>query len=131
MATSLQFTRTSHDDGAVETLSLVRAEDGSLYVQVESGTPGEPGDYVGLYDLDGDQVSGTVGPFALVPGDRLPAGEEARRVAEERADAANRIAGARLTAADYLDADGSLPFAKLFADWEHGGTTVEAWTEAA
>jgi hypothetical protein len=128
---SLQFTRKSLGDGATETLSIVRAEaDGALYVQIEAGTPADLGDYVGLYTLDGDQVSHTVGSFALVPGDRLSAGDEANRIAAERAEAANQAAGTSLTAADYLAIDGSLPFANIFADWEHGGTSVEAWDPA-
>jgi len=62
-----QFTRTDHHDHAAETLSIVRlcppryfysadlGKDTPFLVQITAGT--EPGgDFVGLYDLDGDQI---------------------------------------------------------------------------
>lgn len=129
MPQSLQFVRTDLGDGATETLSVVRAaEDDSLYVQVQSGTPDHLGDYLGLYTLAGDQVRGEVGDFDLVPGDRLPAGDEARQVAETLAWEA-RGHGARATTADYLAEDGALLFASIFEDWESGSRTVEAWLQ--
>jgi hypothetical protein len=123
------FTRSQLDD-ATETLSLVRADDGSLYVQITAGEPDEDGtlsgDYVGLYDLTGDQVSHSVGSFELVRGDHLPAGDEATKTAQRLADEAN-CHGAGVTTADYLAADGTLPFAAIFADWESGTSVVRAW----
>lgn len=126
MNRSLQFVRTDHCDGAIETLSLVRAvQDGSLYVQVQSGSPRDLGDYVGLYTLAGDRVSGTVGPFDLVPGDRLHDGAEARLVASELASAAPRSA----SPVQYLCEDGSLLFASIFCGWESSHQTVMGWVE--
>jgi hypothetical protein len=128
------FTRTEISDDATETLSLVRTDNGDLYVQITAGEPEADGtlsgDYVGLYDLGGDQVNGTVGPWSLVSGDRLPAGDEARKVAEALTEEANRH-GARVTVADYLAEDGSLPLAAIFEDWASGGRIVEAWKPAA
>jgi hypothetical protein len=127
MTKSLQFTRKQigggsdpNENEAVETLSLVQSGEGdgrAFYVQVEAGTPDDLGDYVRLYTLDGEQVQHTVGEFELVPGDRIAAGDAANACADVLAEEAAHAAGGGFTRADYLAADGSLPFASIFADW--------------
>jgi hypothetical protein len=133
------FTRTEIDapvdpegetSECVETLTLVRAEDdGTLYVQITQGVPEQSGilsgDCVGLYTLDGDQVTRTVKSFECVEGDRLT-GDDASKVVAVLVEEANSH-GARVTPADYLAEDGSLPFAAIFEDWASGGRVVEAW----
>lgn len=124
---SLQFTRTSMCDGAVETLGVVRFEGGSLAVQVWAGTPHDLGDFVGIYTLDGDRIQGPVGEWDLVSGDRLPAGYEALGAAVHLARTANDLHGAHLTETDYLAPDGSLPFAAILAAWAGGDNVVDPW----
>jgi hypothetical protein len=140
MSRSLQFTRrelNAGDDDAVETLSIVRLDGrissgrvGSFAVQVDAGTPDAPGEFVGIFDLDGDRIDANAS-WELVPGDRIPAGEEALRVAEELAAAANlATCGSDLTAADYLEPNGSLTFAEVLEDWASGDRVVEPWLVA-
>lgn len=140
---AIQFTRKDLSDGATETLTLVRLDsDGSLAVRIEAGTPDDPGDFVGLYDIDGDQIglgneswelfddAEFTGREALDAA-RLtqatlrahadPTGAQDREITEEEAEALLE----QDTALVYL------PIDELFRSWEQGTMVVQRWEPEA
>lgn len=63
----MRFIRKDMTDGAIETLTICRLDTGVFFadcleaespyvVQIEAGTPDDLGDFVGLYDLDGERI---------------------------------------------------------------------------
>jgi hypothetical protein len=118
----IQFTRHDpNEPGSYETLTLVRLDsDRSLAIQVETGTPEtwrkDPNDrtFVGLYDLDGDQ---------------LELGNENWEIAEDptfngaEADALAETLGLQRTGAPMPAAT---VLAGLLRSWESGTSVCEA-----
>jgi hypothetical protein len=147
MAEAIQFTRKDLSDGAIETLSLVRLDyDGSLAVQIVGGTPDEPGEFVGLYDLDGDgdgdQLQLGNESWKLVEGEALT-GHEACEVAHDTGAALRAHADptgstdrdiSLEAALELLEQDPALvylPLERLFEAWECGNTAVQRWEPEA
>lgn len=141
MGKAIQFTRKDLSDGAIETLTLVRLDSGGLAVQIETGTPAERGDFMGLYDLDGDQIQTAGESWELDEADKLT-GREAIRAADlseatlrayaDEIDPQDREVSVE-QAKEIAEQDPNLIYMRvedLFQSWERGGTVVERWMSA-
>ena len=116
----IRFTRRDLNDNATETLTLVRLDsNGSLAIQIEAGTPDHLGDFVGLYDLDGDQLQLGNETWEIVEAQEF-VGDEARKLAREL----EMDASWREDEDPSLDADEVAEV--LRNSWERGNTVCEA-----
>ncbi len=115
----IQFTRRDPSDNSTETLTLVRLDsDGSLAIQIETGTPEtwkkDPNDrqFVGLYDLDGDALS---------------LGNDEWEIAEDQVFRSKDAVALREACG--IEGDGDLPAAEvlepLMQNWESGNSVCE------
>ncbi len=122
----IRFTRHEpNEDGTYETLTLVRLDsDGSLAIQIETGTPDswkrDPNDrsFVGLYDLDGDALNVGNESWEIVNDLVFRGGDAATLIHVLGAEETGGVGGVDVPANNAREA--------LMRAWESGTTVCEA-----